>query len=136
MIYPLHDNVLRSDIRGINDAIAQGCDLDELDGLGNSPLHWAVMRGDIETVKILLKANAHPNVLSSDGFTPKWSAVDFGLVEIAALLTTFGGRVLTNENFERTSWSVFKEALGESLPEEEKVVKKSIWRAFKKLFYR
>lgn len=134
MKYLLHDHVLRSDLDGIKDAITQGCDLDELDNLGNSPLHWAVMRGDIETVELLLKANANPNVLSSDGITPKWSAVDFCLVEIADLLTSFGGRVATDENFERTSWSVFKGAIGQSLPKEEGLNKNTFRSLLKKLF--
>ena len=115
----LHEKVLESDNDGVILAITNGTDLNELDNLGNSALHWAVMRGDIEIVKILLEAGADPNVISSDGYTPKWSAVDFDLIEIADVLNEYGGKVITNNNFDRKSWSVIKGFLGESMPEDE-----------------
>lgn len=119
MKYILHKKVLKSDIDGVKLAIIDGEDLNALDELGNSPLHWAVLRGDYDIVKLLLERGANPNVMSDDGFTPKWSAVDFGLVEIIEILNRFNGKVLTNEKFSGVSWHVFKNALGESLPEEE-----------------
>lgn len=115
----LHQEVLKSDTDGIRAAILNGSDLNELDSFGHTPLHWAVMRGDIDTVKQLLEAGADPNTLSADGITPKWSAVDFGLVEIEQLLTSYGGKVNTGDGFDKTSWSVFKDLLGQSLPKEE-----------------
>jgi ankyrin repeat protein len=116
---PLHEQVLKSDMDGIRALIANGADLNQLDHLGHAPLHWAVMRGDIETVRILLEAGADPNTLSGDGITPKWSAVDFGLEDIVNLLTEYKGKTATGEGFDNSSWSVFKGALGEQLPEEE-----------------
>jgi ankyrin repeat protein len=115
----LHERVLHSDLDGARSAIISGEDLNELDELGNSPLHWAVLRGDLDMVELLLEEGADPNVMSSDGFTPKWSAEDFGLTEIEDMLTLYGGRTLTDERFNRTCWSVFKGALGQSLPGEE-----------------
>jgi len=115
----LHEQVLKSDTDGIKAAILNGSDLNELDDMGQTPLHWAVMRGDIETVKQLLEAGANPNTLAGDGITPKWSAVDFGLVEIEQLLDSYGGKVNTGDGFDKISWSVFKNAIGQSLPEEE-----------------
>ncbi len=115
----LHTKVLKSDDEGVILAISNGADLNELDDLGNSALHWAVMRGDIEIVKILLEAGADPNVISSDGYTPKWSAIDFDLVEIAEVLNMYGGKVKTDDKFDRKSWSVIKGFLGEQMPDEE-----------------
>src|SRR5476651_1627602 len=115
----LHQQVLKSDTDGIKAAILDGSDLDELDDLGNAPLHWAVMRGDIDTVKQLLEAGSNPNTLSGGGFTQRWSAVDFGLLEIEQLLDSYGGKVKTGDGFDRTSWTVFKSIIGQSLPEEE-----------------
>jgi len=115
----LHQQVLKSDTDGIKTAILDGSDLNELDDQGHTPLHWAVMRGDIDTVKQLLEAGSNPNTLSSDGITPKWSAVDFGLFEIEQLLDSYGGKVKTGDGFDRTSWTVFKNAIGQSLPKEE-----------------
>ncbi len=124
--YPLHHAVLQSNYEAATLLISQGVDLDELDEQGQSSLHWAVLRGDDEMVKILLKAGADPNVMSGDGFTPKWSAVDFGLKTIEYILTTYGGIVATNEAFDSVSWSVLKGVLGQQIPKIEKK-KRWIW---------
>ncbi|SHN27287.1 ankyrin repeat domain-containing protein [Mucilaginibacter sp. OK098] len=117
--YPIHSNVLKADPEGVLLSIRTGANVDQLDDHGNSPLHWAVLRGDYDIVKILLEAGANPNIISTDGVTPKWSAIDFGLNDIEQLLTSYEGKVLTDHKFDRTSWSVFKDALGQSLPKEE-----------------
>lgn len=118
--YPLHDAVLRSDTEAVALLISQKIDLNELDEQGQSPLHWAVLRGDDDTVKLLLAGGADPNVMSDDGFTPKWSAVDFGLNTIEYILTTYGGIVATNEQFDTKSWTVLKGALGQPMPKQER----------------
>jgi ankyrin repeat protein len=84
--YQIHKAALESDYEYALKLINLKIDLNELDTLGHTPLHWAVFRGDIELVKILLEAGAEPNVFSSDGVTPKWRAQDFGLVEIYELI--------------------------------------------------
>jgi len=118
--YPIHLRALESDLDGLIAIIVKNKNLDELDDHGNSPLHWAVLRGDIEIVEELLKAGANPNICSSDGFTPKWSAVDFGLHDIEELLANYGGKVLTDNKFDKASWSVFKKFLGEAFPKDDK----------------
>jgi ankyrin repeat protein len=117
--YPLHATVLRSDLEGVLEAIKRGRDLNQQDDHGNSALHWAVLRGDYDILKVLLEVGSNPNVISSDGYTPRWSAVDFDLHEIEGLLANYGGKVVTNDKFDRTSWSVFKGALGQELPKED-----------------
>lgn len=82
-------------------------------------LHWAVLGGYEDIVLTLLEAGANPNIMADDGITPKWSAADFGLTEIEELLTAYGGKVATDEKFDKTSWSVFKSALGQELPKME-----------------
>jgi ankyrin repeat protein len=116
----LHDKVLSADLDAIKELIAQDVDLNELDVLGHSALHWAVFRGDYAIVKLLLEAGANPSVFSTDGVTPKWRAQDFGLVEIETVLSFYGGKVLTNRSFDRTSFSIFNQAIGRSLPKEDK----------------
>ena len=118
--YLLHEKVLTSDIDGVKSLILTNINLNQLDEQGNSALHWAVLRGDDDIVQLLLEAGANPNILSEDGFTPKWSAVDFGLTEIIEILDSFGGKVITDNRFDRTSWTVFKNLLGQDLPNEEK----------------
>ena len=118
--YPLHNAVLRSDIETVNSLIANGIELNELDEHGQSALHWAVLRGDADIVKALLAAGADPNVMSNDGFTPKWSAVDFGLQNIELLLADYDGIVATNDKFDKQSWTAFKGLLCEPMPKNEK----------------
>lgn len=115
----LHQQVLSGEIENVKAVLTLDTNLDELDELGNSPLHWAVMRGDLDIVELLLSKGANPNVVCSDGYTPKWSAADFGLTGIEELLTSFGGKIATNENFDKVSWSVFKGFLNEPMPGEE-----------------
>ncbi|MCB2406654.1 ankyrin repeat domain-containing protein [Hymenobacter lucidus] len=119
MKYPLHEQVIQSDLDGVMKFIAQRAPLDELDELGHSPLHWAVFGGYTDIVRALLQAGACPNVISTDGVTPKWHAEDFGLEDIIELLTVYGGKVQTDSNFNRAAFSVFLGAIGKNLPEEE-----------------
>ncbi|MEO6233285.1 MAG: ankyrin repeat domain-containing protein [Ferruginibacter sp.] len=117
--YQIHKAALESDYESALKLISFKVDLNELDINGHTALHWAVFRGDLEFVNILLEAGANPNVFSSDGVTPKWRARDFGLVEIDKLLDSFGGKVLTNEHFDRIAFSVFNNLIGQTLPEED-----------------
>jgi len=117
--YQLHNAVQRCEPDDVKAMIRKGLSLDELDDLGNSPLHWAVLGGYEDIVLILLEAGADPNIISSGGVTPKWSAADFGLTRIEELLTLHGDKINTNEKFDSTSWSVFKSAIGQRLPENE-----------------
>jgi ankyrin repeat protein len=75
----LHRAVLRGDVDAATAAISAGAELDALDELGHTALHWAVFGGHEALVELLLVAGANPNVFSADGVTPCWRAVDFGL---------------------------------------------------------
>lgn len=114
----LHQAVLSADIDTVQTLIATGEPLDELDELGHTPLHWAVFGGYLDIVKALLEAGANPNIFSGDGVTPKWRARDFGLNELEDLLTLYGGKIATNEQFNRGAFQAFNELLGNPLPEE------------------
>ena len=71
--------------------IAAGADLNEFDDFRMTPLLWAIMRGDIAAVKMLLESGAGPNVRPNPSDSPLWSAEDdFGMAEIAALLRSYG----------------------------------------------
>jgi len=119
--YPLHSAVLNSDIEKVRELISNHSDLNELDELGQSALHWCVFRGDFEIAQILLSVGANPNVFAQDGVTPRWRANDFGLTEIEALIIKFGGHIDTNEKFDKKSFWIFNIlGLGIPLPKQNK----------------
>jgi ankyrin repeat protein len=122
--FELHKATLESDYDKVRELIDLKVNLDELDNHGHTALHWAVFRGDIDLIKILLDGGANPNILSDDGVTPKWRARDFGLSDVEELLSNYGGKILTNEDFDRISFTVFNNAIGLDLPEEDNDNKK------------
>jgi ankyrin repeat protein len=86
----LTEAVLRSDYVAMVAAIAEGADPNELTD-SMTPLLWAIMRGDSEAVRLLLESGADPNVRPSPSDSALWSAEDdFGLLEIAELLKSYG----------------------------------------------
>jgi len=87
----LTEATLRSDYDAMKAAIADGAKLNEFDDLKMTALLWAIMRGDIDAVRLLLDAGADPNVRANADDSPLWSAEDdWGFLEIAALLRSYG----------------------------------------------
>jgi ankyrin repeat protein len=86
----LTEAVLRSDYIAMAAAIAEGANVNELaDSM--TPLLWAIIGGDLEAVRLLLESGADPNVRPNPSDSPLWSAEDdFGLLEIAELLKSYG----------------------------------------------
>ncbi|KAI0148195.1 ankyrin [Hypoxylon sp. NC0597] len=68
-------------------------DIDSLDGWGYAPLHWAVTRNDSVAVKMLLRAGANPNILSTLGTSPLQEVASSGNIVIAQLLLDAGANV-------------------------------------------
>ena len=88
--------VLASDEVALRAALAAGDNADDWDDLGMTPLLYAVFRGDIHTVRLLLDGGADPNKpqRGDPSATPLWHARDdFGLHEIADLLEGRGARM-------------------------------------------
>jgi ankyrin repeat protein len=90
---PLVKAVLTSDVCAMKAAFAAGADVNEMrDEM--TPLLWAIFRGDIEAVRMLLEHGADPNVRPNAEDSPLWHAEeDFGLMEIAALLRSYGAKM-------------------------------------------
>lgn len=63
--------------------------LNEIDGLGNSPLHYAVKYNRLPAVKLLLAKGAVPDVKNNEGFTPAFLAAINGNLEIIKSLHEF-----------------------------------------------
>lgn len=52
-----------------------------------TPLHWAVERGHLPVIEVLLEHNADVNALSKFDKTPITVALDNGRLDLAQLLT-------------------------------------------------
>ncbi len=62
---------MRSEISAMEEVIASGDDLNEVDGQHHmTPLLWAVMRGDIDAVRLLLESGADPNKRPNPNSSP------------------------------------------------------------------
>lgn len=89
----LLDAVLASDHPRMRHELNRRPNLDAWDDHGMTPLLYAVFRGDIEAVRLMLQAGADSNRPqgSDPTATPLWHARDdFGLREIAEVLVQFG----------------------------------------------
>ena len=86
----LVDAILKSDLEEVRSLVASGAPVNELrDRM--TPLLWAIFRGDLECARVLLEAGADPNLRSNSADSPLWHAEDdFGLIEIADLLKSYG----------------------------------------------
>ena len=102
----LHEIVRTLDLDAIRGELEKSVqDLDRLDVHGLTPLHWAVMAGSIDVVKLLLEFGADPNRPSAEGAfaTPYWHAKeDFGLRQIVDLFDLHGTEPMPNQKFQRT----------------------------------
>jgi ankyrin repeat protein len=86
----LVDAVLKSDIDTAKRLIGSGVPVNELEDR-MTPLLWAIFRGDVECVRVLLEGGADPNLRPNRTDSPLWHAEDdFGLIEIADLLKSYG----------------------------------------------
>jgi hypothetical protein len=87
----LTDAVLCSDYDTMQQMIATGADLNAFYEFRMTALLWAIMRGDIAAVRMLLESGADPNARPNPSDSPLWSAEDdWGFIEIAALLRAYG----------------------------------------------
>lgn len=81
---PLADLIQAGDRDAALALIGDGADVNEAQGDGTTPLHWAVYKIDVELVDALLEAGAKPAVVNAYGSSPIGEAVNVanaGLVE-------------------------------------------------------
>jgi ankyrin repeat protein len=68
---PVHKIVLGISNASLDDYLnLSTADIDKKDVMGKTPLHFAAVRGDVDTVSILLQHEADPNVTSDALWTP------------------------------------------------------------------
>lgn len=96
----LHEAAIRNDVEAVRQFIADGADVNALDGDGHSPFHAAMLRfeDDPEIVELLIGAGAEINYEDSFGETPLTYAVRYADEAMVALLIDKGANVdLKNE---------------------------------------
>ena len=65
----------------------EGCDINQTDCTGSTPLVWAALNGHGEVVKILLgRGDVGPDKLNKDGRTPLWCAAENGHERVVEIL--------------------------------------------------
>ena len=69
--------------------VEAGCDVQEADLEGTSPLHGAVMVGSLEAVQMLVEAGASREARDKFNRTPAGLAKEFGFVDLLNYLQTF-----------------------------------------------
>src|SRR5262249_37746831 len=77
------------DAKAVRVAIAQG-NVNMSEAGGTPALHWAVRRGDMDSVDLLLKAGAQPGAATRYGVTPLYVAAVNGNAAIVERLIAAG----------------------------------------------
>lgn len=93
MLMPLFQNILRGNITGVREVLAQGIAVNTLDPLmGNSPLHLAVQGNNTAIARELINAGAFINLQTPQhGVTPLMVAVWHRQPEMVRLLLSLEG---------------------------------------------
>ncbi len=87
---PLCDASADGNIEEVQRHIAAGTDLNAQDNRGRTPLSAAVIRGQLEVIKLLTKAGANPTIDSRQG-VPFITAIQRGNLEMVRFFVVDGG---------------------------------------------
>ncbi|GJZ82279.1 acyl-CoA-binding domain-containing protein 1-like protein, partial [Tanacetum coccineum] len=82
----IHDFAREGDMENLLKCVEAGISVDTKDSEGRTPLHWAVDRGHIDVVELLLSRNADVNLKDNEGQTPLHYAAVCERKEIGELL--------------------------------------------------
>ena len=90
----LHSAIAKGDYVNALKMIEQGTDIEGKDpGAGASALHYAVMKGEMPLVGLLVQRGADVNSRTKSGTTPLHTAVLYGRFEVAEYLLDKGSEV-------------------------------------------
>jgi ankyrin repeat protein len=94
---------IKKDVPNLNlvsDLIVLGANVDwqDEDNFNRTPLHVAVINGQLEIAQVLLDAGADVNVQTNGGRTPLHDAAQNGSLEIARMLIDAGARKDIRDN--------------------------------------
>jgi ankyrin repeat protein len=88
----LHGAAARGDLAALVQEIDLRSPKEELDAQGNTPLAWAILAGQRESVRALLEEGANPNLANHVGMSPLMLAAQVGNAEVVELLLAGGAR--------------------------------------------
>ncbi|XP_072278406.1 palmitoyltransferase ZDHHC13 isoform X2 [Pyxicephalus adspersus] len=87
----LHWAAINNRLEVIRYFISKGAVVDQLGGtLNSTPLHWAVRQGHLQSVILLIKCGADPNLIDGEGYSAIHLAVLFQHLPIIAYLIAIG----------------------------------------------
>jgi len=84
---------VRGDLVALEQALAAGAAIDELDGQGVTPLLWALRGRRVDAVRTLIERGAQVDLRTPDGRTPLMLAAMTGLEAVSALLIERGAKL-------------------------------------------
>ncbi|MBA0555306.1 hypothetical protein Golob_025496, partial [Gossypium lobatum] len=83
----------RGDVKGVEDLLNEGIDVNSIDLDGRTALHIAACEGHVEVVKLLLSRNANIDARDRWGSTAAADAKYYGNVEVYEILKARGAKV-------------------------------------------
>jgi len=90
---PLFTAVMDNDYRLVRELLRKGAQVNEKDGGGGTPLHFASCQGHLEISKYLILMGADVNSADNCGSTPLHLACDAGLKDLAELFISKGADI-------------------------------------------
>lgn len=119
------DNIKENDIQGLNHMLRRASlqvDISGINDAGLTPLHQAVLDGNMMAVRLLIEHGANVNKQDEDSWTPLHAACAEGYADIAKFLLERGAKkdVLTEDGerpldlVEPTDFPTIKVMLGQS----------------------
>ncbi len=89
----LLDAVKAADRAAVRDLLQKGADVNAAAADGMTPLHWAVLRDDLETATLLIRAGADPKAATRYGVRPLALAAANGAAPVIVALAEAGADV-------------------------------------------
>ena len=99
----MHKVILGLSLHTLKEEIAACDDIDKTDSFGNTALFWAARRNNMAAVKLLLEANANPNVLNQGLNSPLLCAAALPDFVCCRVLLEAGAKPTARNHFGQTA---------------------------------